>query len=375
MIDQEDADLLRDSAKGFLADKAPVAQLRKLRDTGAEYDEGTWGEMADMGWTGVLISEDHGGINMGATAAGILAEEMGRTLAASPWFSSCVLGATALEQAGSHAQKEAWLPALATGTKTLALALDEGRYHDPHATAMAATRKGNGFELNGTKTFVLGGPAADAFIVAARTCGSPGDEGGITLFLVAKDAAGLDVERTALVDSRQAARLTFEAVEVTADAVLGEVDEGAAPLGVVLNTGRAVLAAEMLGSGKESFARTRQYLTEREQFGVPIGSFQALQHRAAHLWSELELLDAVVAKALHDLDTDDPGAELTCALAKAKAGDVTRLATREAVQMHGGIGMTDDHEIGFFLKRIRAASATLGDTSFHLDRFARLRGF
>jgi alkylation response protein AidB-like acyl-CoA dehydrogenase len=376
MIDSEDAGLLRGSAKGFLADKAPASQLRRLRDHADPlgHDQATWDEMCAMGWPGVLVAEEHGGLGMGAMAAGILAEEMGRTLTASPFFSSSVLGASALAH-GSDALKRQWLTQIASGEGLVSLALDEGRHHNPAQTAMQAERRGNGFVLNGVKTFVLDGHIADAFIVAARTCGAPGIAEGLTLFLVEADRKGVVRQRTIMVDSRNAATLSLDNLEVTADAVIGEVDDAMAVLRPTLRTGRSVLAAEMLGASKEAFDRTREYLTQREQFGAMIGSFQALQHRAAHLWAELQLLDAVVAKALADIDKDDPGAELTSALAKAKAGSVGRLATQEALQMHGGIGMTDDHEIGFFMKRIRAASACLGGTGFHGEAFARLRGF
>lgn len=373
----EEQEMLRDAAKGFLADTAPIAQLRKLRDAADAmgFDRDTWKAMADMGWTGVLVDEEHGGVGMGHVAAGVIAEEMGRTLTASPFLSSAVVAATALARAGSDVQKGEWLPKIAAGEAILALAVDEGRKHGPHKTALKATRKGNGFELNGAKTFVADGHVADAYIVAARTAGEPGDLDGITLFLVDAKAKGVDATRTIMVDSRNAAKVAFDGVEVTADAVLGEVDGGLIPLERALDAGRAGLAAEMSGSAQESFERTIDYLKERKQFGKVIGTFQGLQHRAAHLYTEIEVAKSAVLKALQSLDENADAAAPIVSLAKAQMGRAALLAAQEAIQMHGGVGMTDEFEIGFFIKRVRAAGEMFGDANFHADRLARLQGY
>ena len=373
----EEQEMLRESARGFLDEKAPVAALRKLRDTNDAdgFDRGLWKEMAEMGWAGIIVDEEYGGSDFGFVGAGVLAEEMGRTLTASPFLSTSVLAATAFKKFAADAHKQEFLPKISSGEMLFALAVDETRKHGPAKTEMSAEKSGNGFKLSGEKTFVADGHVADKVIVAARTSGAVGDDRGLTLFLVDRNAKGVEAERTIMVDSRNAARIKFDKVDATGDDVIGEVDNGYIALESILSAGRAGLAAEMSGSAQQAFQMTTDYLKERKQFGTEIGTFQALQHRAAHLYSEIELVKSVVLKALQDLDENFGMAGITCSLAKAKAGEVAKLASQEAVQMHGGIGMTDEYDIGFFMKRIRVAQETFGDTAFHADRLARMRGY
>ena len=373
----EEQEMLRDSARGFLEEKAPVSALRKLRDDQDEtgFDRGLWKEMAEMGWAGILVDEEHGGSGFGFTGAGVLAEEMGRTLTASPFLSTSILAATALQKFAQEAQQKEYLPQISAGDLVMALAVDETNKHGPAKTSLAAEKSGNAFKLSGSKTFVADGHVADKVIVAARTAGAAGDEDGLTLFLVDANAKGVTRERTVMVDSRNAARIDFENVEATGDDVIGDVDGGYAALEGVLNAGRAGLAAELSGSSQAAFEMTTNYLKERKQFGIEIGSFQALQHRAAHLYSEIELMKSAVLKALQELDDNYGMTGMICSLAKAKAGSVAKLASQEAIQMHGGIGMTDEYDIGFYMKRIRVAQEMFGDSAFHGDRLARMRGF
>ncbi|MEP3074463.1 acyl-CoA dehydrogenase family protein [Maricaulis sp.] len=377
MVLNEEAGMLKDAARGYLSTSAPVSQLRKLRDSGSEdgFDRKTWADMAEMGWTGVLVPEAHGGVEMGHVAAGVIAEEMGRTLTASPYISTAIMGATALSRFGSDGQKSEWLPRIAAGEAITALAADEGRKHNPSGVAVSAERSGNGFKLNGRKTFVAEGHVADMLIVSARTGGSENEAEGITLFLVPRDAAGVTVERKDTVDSRHAADIVLDNVEVTADAVLGEVDNGLGALEAVLDAGRAGLSAEMSGSAQQCLDSTVGYLKERKQFGQIIGTFQALQHRAAHLYSEVELGKSIVLKALQTLDAAPDHAAMMVSAAKAKLGQVAQLAAREGVQMHGGMGMTDEFDIGFYMKRVRVAEALYGDANYHADKFARMRKY
>jgi len=377
MVLNEEAGMLKDAARGYLSTSAPVSQLRKLRDSGSEdgFDRKTWADMAEMGWTSVLVPEAHGGVEMGHVAAGVIAEEMGRTLTASPYISTAIMGATALSRFGSDGQKSEWLPRIAAGEAITALAADEGRKHNPSGVAVSAERSGNGFKLNGRKTFVAEGHVADMLIVSARTAGSENEAEGITLFLVPRDAAGVTVERKDTVDSRHAADIVLDNVEVTADAVLGEVDNGLGALEAVLDAGRAGLSAEMSGSAQQCLDSTVGYLKERKQFGQIIGTFQALQHRAAHLYSEVELGKSIVLKALQTLDAAPDHAAMMVSAAKAKLGQVAQLAAREGVQMHGGMGMTDEFDIGFYMKRVRVAEALYGDANYHADKFARMRKY
>jgi len=377
LVLNDDQVMLQDAARGFVSEKAPVAALRTIRDEKIAdgFDRGLWRDMAEMGWTGVLVPEDQGGLGFGFVGAGVICEEMGRTLTASPFLSTAMMAATALARAGSPAQKQRWLPAIVAGEAIIATAVDEGRRHDPAGTAMQAERHGNGFRLTGTKTYVVDGQAADAMIVAARTAGTAGESDGVSLFLVDARAKGLSTERLSTLDSRGAAELTFDGVQVTADDVLGEVDDGFGLMEIVLGAGRAGLAAELSGNAQESFGRTMAYLRERKQFGRTIGAFQALQHRAAHLYCEVEIAKSAVLSALQALDADPAGAALAVSVAKSKASSVARLAAQEAVQMHGGIGMTDAIDIGLFMKRMQVASTLYGDADFHADRVALARGF
>lgn len=377
LILDDEQTMLRDIAREFLADKAPVSQLRALRDSrdADGFDESTWRAMVDMGWAGILIPEDFGGLGLSHVAAGVLMQEMGRTLTPSPFFATSILGASLIEHGGTQDQKDALLPGMATGALHTALALDEGGRHRPQRITLQAKASGNGFELSGSKSFVLDGHIADKVIVAARTSGGIADQAGITLFLVDPKAQGVSCERTVMVDSRNAARLMFDQVHVSGEDVLGAIDDGFSALNRTLDIGRIFLGAELAGLSDESLKRTLHYLKDRDQFGQKIGSFQALQHRAAHLYSEIELVKSAVLKGLQALDEGTPDTALIASMVKAKASTVAVLATNEAVQMHGGIGMTDEFDIGFFMKRARAAQETFGDAAFHSDRLARLAGY
>ncbi|MBO6728718.1 MAG: acyl-CoA dehydrogenase family protein [Maricaulis sp.] len=377
MVLSEEAGMLKDAAKGFLADSAPVSQLRRLRDEESAdgFDRSTWKDMAEMGWTSVLVPEEHGGVAMGHVAAGVIAEEMGRTLTASPYLSTAIMGATALSRFGSDAQKGEWLPRIAAGDAITAVAVDEGRKHNPVNVTTQAERSGNGFKLTGAKSFVAEGHIADMLIVSARTAGGDAEEEGISLFLVPQDAAGVKIQRASMVDSRNSARIELDGVEVDADALLGEVDAGYKPLESILDSGRAGLAAEMSGSAQECLHQTVEYLKERKQFGEIIGTYQGLQHRAAHLYSEIELGKSIVLKTLQTLDMAPDHAAMMVSAAKSKMGQVAQLAAQESIQMHGGIGMTDEYDIGFFIKRVRVAEALFGDANYHTDKFARMRNY
>ena len=377
LVLSDEQQMLRDSARGLLATHAPVAHQRALRDARDKvgFSRDLWQRFVEMGWAGVVIKEAFGGVGLGYVEAGVLLEEFGRTLTPSPFFSTALLSASAIARAGSAAQQTHHLPAIAKGEILGALAVDEGPKHRPQRIALSAARHANGFRLNGAKTFVVDGHVADLLIVAARTAGQSDDAEGITLFLVDPKTKGLTSTPTLMVDSRHTARLEFANVDVTADAVLGDVDAGGAVLERVLSIGRCGLAAELIGAGAEAYDRTVAYLKERRQFGRAIGEFQALQHRAARLFIELELARSAVLKALQTLDENLDIAGAIASAAKAKAGQAAKLASQEAVQMHGGMGMTDELDIGLFMKRIRVAQELFGDPQFHADRLARLRGY
>lgn len=377
LVLNEEQRLLQDTARDFLGSRAPVESLRKLRDGSSEtgYAPDLWQQMAELGWASIILPEQYGGLEFGFLGLGVVVEESGRTLTASPLLASAVVGASAVLLGGREQQKETLLPEIATGKLTLALALEESHHHRPTHIATTAEKQGDNFVINGNKTFVLDGHSADQLIVVARTSGDNRASNGLTLLLVDRQTAGIDCRRTIMVDSRNAANISFDNVIIPADNVLGEVNEGWSILEPVLDRGRVAIAAEMMGCALEAFERTMQYLKEREQFGVLIGSFQALQHRAAHMQSELELCRSVLLQALSTVDDAPEQLPLLASLAKARLNELVKLVTNEAVQMHGGIGVTDELEIGFFLKRARVAMQVYGDTGYHKDRYATLCGY
>jgi alkylation response protein AidB-like acyl-CoA dehydrogenase len=360
----EEQSMLRDAAKSWVQEKSPVTAFRKMRDSGAElgYDVAAWNEMAEMGWAGVIIPEEYGGSNFGYLSLGLILEETGRTLTASPLLASALGAASALILGGSDAQKQEWLPKIAEGSAVATLAVDEGPHHKPEQVATTVS----GGKLSGKKVFVLEGMAAHVFVVSARA----GD--AVELYLVKAEAPGVSRQKLSLADSRGAANVTFENVAVSdADKLSG----GAALLEKTLDRARAGVAAEMLGAANQAFEVTLDYLKTRVQFGQVIGSFQALQHRAAKMFTELELSRSAVEAALTAIDNDAPDVPELVSLAKAKMGDTFHLVSNEMVQMHGGIGMTDAHDAGFYLKRARACEAAFGNQAYHRDRYARLQGY
>ena len=365
MILTDDQRMLRDTVQPFMAEEGAIKrQLRHWRDTGCDdgFGHGLWKQFAELGLTGILVSESAGGAGLGQVEANIVLEEIGRNLTPSPFLTTAVAAVRALEGSGSA---ERWLPGIVAGETVAALAIDEGPHHDPAQTALEAKRQGNGFVLNGAKQFVVHGASADLIIVVARTGGAPGETDGVTLFALDKGIAGLTVENVSLADASKAARLTLERVAVDGDSVIGEVDGGWAPLSRALAAGRAGAAAELVGVAAGASEMTFDYLKQRKQFGRLIGEFQVLQHRAAHLYGEVEIARAASLKAAQLLDSQDSGAERMVAVAKAKAGKVARLAVQEGVQMHGGIGMTDEHDIGLYMKRQAVLDQLFGSPRFH----------
>ncbi len=373
----EDQAMLADTARQFMADEGNVAkQLRHWRDINCQdgFGHALWKQFAELGFTGILVAEADGGLGMGHVEAGIVLEEVGRNLTPSPFLTSSVMAATALG-AGSAELRGRYLPGLLSGDSVFAVAIDEGPKHRPERIKTRAERAGNGFRLNGSKAFVLHGGSADMLVVAARTAGADDDDAGITLFAVPRDAAGLSQDKVRLVDSSMASHVKLDNVTLDADAVIGEVDGGRELLNRVLAAGRVGAAAESVGVAAGAFDMTTTYLKQRKQFGKLIGEFQALQHRAAHLYSEIEIARAATIKAQQLLDGGSERAELMVSVAKAKAGKAASLAVKEGVQMHGGIGMTDEYDIGLYMKRDRALSEFMGDQYYHADRVAKLSGY
>lgn len=371
----EEQELLRDSAKDFLAELSSVGSLRNLRDSGEEWSEELWTAMAEMGWPGIVIPEQYGGLEFGYIGAGLLAEECGRTLASSPFLSSALVCSSLVAGLGSEEQKSELLPAIASGELILTLAVSEKGAAGAEHTTLTAKPDGEGYLLKGSKACVVDGNIAHRFLVVARTSGEAGDTDGLGVFLVDRKADGLEVTVQNNVDNHRHVNLTFDGVKVETGEQFLQPGKVWPELQKALDIGAACVSAEMLGIAEESFTRTVEYLKERKQFGVPVGSFQALQFRCAELFSELQLCRSAVLAALDAIDEDREDRSVLASLAKAKCGKTAQLAVNEAVQMHAGIGMTDEFDIGFFMKRAASARQEYGDSYYHADRFARLRGY
>jgi alkylation response protein AidB-like acyl-CoA dehydrogenase len=377
LVLNEEQRLLKETAQEFLSSNAPVDAFRQLRDSQDElgYCQNTWQQMAELGWAGITIPEAYGGLAFGALGLGAIIEESGKTLAASPLLATVALAGNTIELGGNKAQKKLFLPQVASGEITLALALEESPHHNPTNIALTTVERDGVFILNGKKCFVIDGHSADYIIVAARSSDATDCENGISLFIVKADTNGLAINRTIFSDSRNVANIEFDNVTIDKDCLIGEQDKGWPILEQALDRARVYLAAEMLGGATECFERTINYLKEREQFGVKIGSFQALKHRAAVMFVDLELARSAVLDGLSAIDENRADLAQIASLAKTLANDVYYLVTNEAVQMHGGIGVTDELDIGLFLKRSRVAIQLLGDSGFHKDRYASLCGY
>ena len=377
LILNEEQQSLKDIAREFLQKNAPVTHFREIRDTKNElgYDEVLWKEMVNLGWSGILIPEEYGGFDFGMVGMGSIFEEMGKTLTPSPLFSTGVLGASLISLGGNNTQKQSLLPKIVDGSLTTALALEEGSRHSPFSINTKAVKDGDNFKISGEKTFVIDGHTAGLLIVAARTDGSIDDSSGISLFLVDPNSKGIEITKTSMVDSRNAASIQFKDAIVSSSEILGEQNNGAGILEEVLDRAQIAISAEMLGNASQAFDITLEYLKERKQFGAVIGTFQALQHRAAEMYSELELTKSSVIAACNAVDENSNDLKRMASLAKFKAGETNYLVTNEAVQMHGGVGVTDEYDVGLYMKRARVTEQIFGNSEYHLDRYATLSDY
>ena len=377
LILNEEQQSLKDIAREFLQNNAPITHFREIRDTQSElgYDESLWKEMVNLGWSGILIPEEYGGFDFGMVGMGSILEEAGKTLTPSPLFSTGVLGASLLTLGGSDTQKQTYLPQIVEGALTTALALEEGNRHAPYFIQTEAKKKDDKFVISGSKNFVIDGHSSKLLMVVARTEGSIDDASGITIFLVDPDEQGVEITKTIMVDSRNTANIEFNNVSVSSDNILGEENNGASLLELVLDRAQIAISAEMLGNASQAFDLTLQYLKERKQFGAVIGTFQALQHRAAEMYSELELTKSSIIAACNAVDDNSNDLRRMASLAKFKSGETNHLITNEAVQMHGGVGVTDEYDVGLFMKRARVTEQIFGNSEYHIDRYATLSDY
>lgn len=365
-----------DSAQEFLSAKSPLSLQRQLRDTSSAlgFEPRLWEEVIELGWTAAVFPESEGGLAVGYKGMGAVFEAIGRNVAALPLLSSIVLGGEIILQAGTTSQKQTWLPSLMTGQQRLALAIDEQGRHDPRKIKTMATKTADGWLLNGDKWFVMDGLGATCFVVVAKVETTNGAS-ELGLFLVDNAWTGVKTHPTRLADSRNYAQLNLVNVRVTEEMSLGVGAAAEKALNMALDKARICLSAEGLGLLKEAFDRTNTYLKERIQFDVPIGSFQALQHRMARLYTELQMLESCVKAALNAIDSDQDDLALLASLAKARASDLCEKLMNEAIQLHGGIGVTDEFDLGLIVKRARVLQQSLGDGVFHRNRYASLKGF
>ena len=377
LILTEEQEFLRDTAKNFAQERTPVAHFRALRDSNDQnlWDKDIWQEMVNLGWSGILIPEEFGGSNFGVAGISVILQECGKTLTPSPLFSTGVLGAYAISNFGTQEQKEQYLPKIVNGKITTALAVDESSHHDPSKTSLTAEKKDDKYILNGKKTFVIDGASADVLIVLTRTSGNSDELAGLTLFIIDSNADGIDKTKLDMADSRNYANINFNDVKCSNQDILGSLESGGETVESILDIGRIAISAEMLGNAESAFETTIEYLKQRKQFGVLIGTFQALQHRAAAMFCEIELTKSAVMAAVHGADERSNELQRLSSLAKTVAGETLHLVSNEAIQMHGGIGVTDEYDLGFFIKRSRVAEQIFGSSTYHTERYANLSGF
>jgi len=364
LVATEEQTALAEMARTWVDAEGPVGHLRDLREQHDElgWDRARYASMAELGWPAILIGEEHGGLELGMAELAVVLEALGRSLTPSPLHSATLLGGNGMSLAASPAQQAHWLPSIADGSAVVTLAWSEHHHFDPNHFSTRATRSGQEWALTGTKRHVADGHGANAWIVSAQT------EGGPALFLV-EPGEGATTTRTWRVDGRNVATLQLDNAKAErlpgADGVLRRL----------LDFATIGLCAEMLGSAEGAFATTLAYLHEREQFGVKIGSFQALQHRAVRLFVKIELARSAVMAATRLADPDADTLSRYASLAKVRTSEAFVKVAEEAVQMHGGIGMTDECDIGFYLKRAQTTSTLLGDAGWHRRRWARLGGY
>jgi len=377
LILNEEQQFLKDTAKNFAEERTPVNHFRSLRDDNDSklWDMDIWQEMVKLGWSGILIPEEFGGSNFGVAGISVILQECGKTLTPSPLFATGVLGAHAITHFGTEEQKNKYLPKIVSGEITTAIAIDETSHHDPLKTNMSAVLKDDAYILNGKKVFVVDGASADIFIVLARTSGNSGDNTGLTLFIVENNQPNIEVTKLSMADSRNYANISFSDVVIQKEDILGDVEAGGEAIENILDIGRIAISAEMLGNAEAAFESTINYLKERKQFGVLIGTFQALQHRAAEMFCELELTKSSVMAAMQGADDNSNELQRLASLAKTIAGETLHLVSNEAIQMHGGIGVADEYDLGFYLKRARVVEQIFGSSKFHTERYANISGF
>ena len=372
LIINEEQNILKSSAKELLDLKSPISLMRELRDDNYnQFDADLWKEMVEMGWTALTVPEEYNGLNFGYVGLGQVIEEMGKKLTVSPMISTVLVSTTIVGLSKNEVLKSKLFDEIMSGKKLCTLAHEESSHHNPNIDLSIISNNNEKFILNGKKRFVIDGTISDYLIVSANS----EFNGSLELVIIDSKSKGITFNNKVHMDSKIYSDISFNNVEFSKDNFLSTENDGKKILKKALDIACVGLAAEMLGNIQQAFDMTIQYLKEREQFGVKIGSFQALQHRSAIMFGEIELCKSIVLKALQAIDSEDENLPELASLAKSKLGLTSKLVTNEAVQMHGGIGVTDDADIGFFLKRVRVSQRIFGDSNYHLDRVAKFNSY
>ena len=372
----EEQELLRDTARKFLDSQCPTKFVREMMATDAAVTEEFWRQLADNGWLGITYPEGAGGSGLGLVDLVVLMEEIGRAVMPGPYLATVLLGGAAIAAAGSPEQRRDWLPRIAAGEVKATLAVTEpnARWDAAGITATAREARG-GFALSGTKMFVPDAHLADVLVVAARSSDGSTMEDGVSLFLVPKDMPGLAIRRLPAVDeTRKLCEVRFDNVAVPTSALLGELHRGWAPLQQVIDCAAVALSAEMCGAAQRVLEMTVDYAKLRVAFGKPIGSYQGVKHKCADMLVDIENAKSLTYYAAWAVDENEADAPLAVSMAKAAASDAGRKVCAAGIQLHGGIGMTWEHDLQLYLKRAKAGEVAFGDASWHRERVAQLMG-
>jgi alkylation response protein AidB-like acyl-CoA dehydrogenase len=368
----EEQEMLRQSVRDFLAAECPMTYVRQMMEEERGFSDAQWKKMAGLGWTGLIIGEESGGAGLSMVDMVVVLEEMGRVVFPGPFFASTILGGLAIDLGGTAEQKQRWLPGLADGTRraTLAQVEESGRW-DADGIQLAAKAAGGGFALSGTKLFVHDAHNADLLIVPVRTGGSGTD--GVTLLVVDAKAKGLAIRVLKTMDqTRKLCEVTFDNVSAGKDAVLGEVGKGWPLLDRLIDRAKVALCAEMCGGAQRVLDMSVEYAKVREQFGKPIGSFQAIQHKCANMMVQVESAKSATYYAAWAVANDVPEAHLAACMAKAYTSDAYRFVSAEGIQIHGGIGFTWEHDMHLYFKRAKGSEVTFGDATWNRELVAQV---
>jgi alkylation response protein AidB-like acyl-CoA dehydrogenase len=370
----EEQELLRSTARKFFDNECASVTVRKLMDGPEGMTPDLWKKIAEQGWTGLIFADEHGGMGLGFVDLVVLMEEMGRAVVPGPFFSTVLLGGLAVREAGTDAQKKAWLPKISSGEARATLAwMEPSAELGARGITLQATARGAGFTLNGTKLFVHDAHTADVIAVATRTSSGQNPEDGVSLFLVPKGTPGMSVTLLPTMDqTRKLCEVGLKDVVLGAEALMGTAGSGWAPLARVIDRATVALCAEMCGGAQKVLEMTVEYAKIRQAFGRPIGSYQGVKHKAADMLVDVENSKSITYYAAWAMDEGVPEGQLAVSMAKAYVSDAYRRVSGAGIQLHGGIGFTWEHDLHLYFKRAKGSEFTFGDATWHRERVAQL---